>query len=384
MARSAEAPPPLVVHVIHHLVIGGMENGLVNIINTMAETAYRHAVLCIEDFSDFRQRIHRPDVQVYALNRSRIGTWALRRALYGHFRSLRPAIVHSRAMSGLDALLPACLAGVRCRVHGEHGWDVDNLRGQRIKPRLLRRLHAPMVTRYVAVSRDLERYLVHGIGVSPERITHICNGVDTERFAPARDRDLSWLPEDFRRPGVLRVGTVGRLQPVKDQATLLRAFAAWLARDSGARAQARLVLVGDGPLAAPLRELAGALGLADRCFFAGARHDVPRTLGALDLFVLPSLNEGISNTVLEAMAAGLPVLVTAVGGNVELVPDGEVGRHFVPGDVFTLADLLQAYGADIGLRRAHAQAARARALAKYSLPVMVGAYRQLYDDLMRK
>jgi sugar transferase (PEP-CTERM/EpsH1 system associated) len=372
------AAAPLVVHVIHQLRMGGLENGLVNIINTMPASAYRHAVLCVEDYSDFRDRIVRPDVEVVALQRSRIGTWALRRSLYGHFRRLRPAIVHSRAMSGLDALPPALLAGVRHRIHGEHGWDVDNLHGQRLKPTLLRRLHAPLVSRYVAVSEDLRRYVVDVLGVDAARVTHICNGVDTERFAPAAPA-LDALPPALRGDGVLRIGTVGRLQPVKDQQTLLRAFAQARERSAAARMALRLLIVGNGPLLEELRALAAALGLAEVCHFAGARNDVAEALHALDVFVLPSLNEGISNTILEAMASGLPAVVTAVGGNVELVSDGEVGMHFQPGDVGSLATLLLRYLDEPRWRATQAAAARRRAVQRYSLATMVDAYQGVYD-----
>lgn len=378
---ASSGAAPLVAHVIHQLRVGGLENGLVNIINTMPAGAYRHAVLCVEDFSDFRQRITRPDVQVIALDRSRVGAWGVRRALYDYFRRARPAIVHSRNTSGLDALMPAALAGVRCRVHGEHGWDVDNLHGQRFKPRLLRRLHSPLVGHYVTVSLDLKRYLVEAIGVSERRITDICNGVDTERFKPSAQPDLAWLPVSFHSPDVVRVGTVGRLQPVKDQATLLRGFVA--ARAMSPRGgDLRLVIVGGGPLEAELKALAQSLGVAEVCHFAGDRSDVARVLEGLHLFVLPSLNEGISNTILEAMACAVPAIVTAVGGNVELVPNGEVGMHIRPRDEDALARILCNYVADPALRLTHARAARQRAVQRYSLSTMVSAYQGLYDRLL--
>ncbi len=100
--------------------------------------------------------------------------------------------MHSRNLSGLDALLPARLAGVPRCVHGEHGWDVDNLGGTNRRHALLRRLHAPLVDRYVTVSKDIERHLVERIGIRPSRIAQIYNGADTERFAPA--------PAGRRRP----------------------------------------------------------------------------------------------------------------------------------------------------------------------------------------
>src|SRR5438034_600221 len=104
------AEPPLIVHVIHHLVIGGMENGVVNLINRIPATRYRHCVMCIEDFSDFRNRIERPDVRVLAMRRSTLTGLQLYRRIHSTLRELRPAIVHSRNLSGLDALLPARLA----------------------------------------------------------------------------------------------------------------------------------------------------------------------------------------------------------------------------------------------------------------------------------
>ena len=373
---------PLILHVIHHLVTGGMENGLVSLINRMPSTSYRHAIVCIEDYSDFRNRLTRPDTEVMAMRRSQIGTWRLRYQLFRTFRRLKPAIVHSRNKSGLDALLPARLAGVPHCVHGEHGWDVHDLDGRSRKEQVLRRLHAPLVERYVTVSRSLRDYLVDRVGIRPERITTICNGVDTDKFHPADPKPVGLLPANLAGDGLVVFGTVGRLQPVKDQQTLLRAFAELVGERADVAAQARLLMVGNGPLREALEQQAQALGIAHLTAFAGDRTDVAQLLQCMDVFVLPSLAEGISNTVLEAMATGLPVLATRVGGNVELVQDGGNGALFEAGDVETLKRLLAGYLADPLTRRRHGGRSRHLAVENFSLKAMVEGYRGAYERLM--
>jgi len=372
---------PLILHVIHHLFIGGLENGLVNLVNRLPEYRFRHAIACIEDYSDFRNRLHRRDVAVYPLYRSRNGIWKIRAEIYRLCRRLRPAIVHTRNLSGLDALLPARLAGVSRTVHGEHGWTVDDLDGAHWKPALLRRLHSPLVGRYVAVSKDLECYLVGRVGIAPARVRQIYNGVDTERFAPVQDKSGTVLPDGFLDRDPVVIGTVGRLQSVKDQATLVRAFAHLVRNEAALASSARLVIVGDGPLAADLRTLIGDLGIDRLVFMPGAIEDVAPLLQAFDVFVLPSLAEGISNTVLEAMATGLPVLATAVGGNCEIVDDGNTGRLFRPRDEATLAQLLAEYVRNAKLRGDHGRAARRSAVERFGLDVMVEQYQALYASL---
>src|SRR5262249_25570966 len=154
----------------------------------------------------------------------------------------------SRNRSGLDALLPARLGGVRYCVHGEHGWDVDDLHGKKRKLILLRRLHSPLVDCYITVSRDLERYLTGRVGIAARRVTQVYTGLATARSAPGSDKPAGLLPPGLAGPDLFVIGTVGRIQAVKDQATLLRAFAELVRTNPASRARLRLAVVGDGPL----------------------------------------------------------------------------------------------------------------------------------------
>lgn len=375
----SEDARPLVVHVLHHLVMGGMENGLVNLVNRLPESQFRHAIVCVEDHSEFAERIERDDVEVIDMHRSRIGARALRRDLRALFTRLRPAIVHSRAQSGLDALLPAALARVPARIHSEHGRDVDDLYGTRFKPRLLRFLHAPLVSHYIAVSEELRQYLIKRVHVRASKVTRVCNGVDVARFSPAEARPAGPMPRDLAPAGTVVFGTVGRAQAVKDQQTLLHAFARASERSAAFAARARLCVVGDGPKLEDLRALAASLGIEARSWLPGAERDVPNVLRGMDVFVLPSLAEGISNTLLEAMASGLPLLATAVGGNAELVADGATGTLYSPADADLLAGHLEAYFEDEERRARESRAARTAAVERFSIDAMLGAYADIYQ-----
>jgi sugar transferase (PEP-CTERM/EpsH1 system associated) len=237
------------------------------------------------------------------------------------------------------------------------------------------------VERYITVSKDLEDYLIRRVGISASRISQIYNGVDTERFSPTQTKPAGLLPPNFLGNSHVVIGTVGRIQPVKDQATLIRAFAELLRTSPDIAQQARLAIVGDGPLLGALRDLVRSLGLSDLTWLPGARTDIPDVLRTFDVFVLPSLAEGISNTILEAMSSGVPVVATAVGGNIELVQDGRWGRLFKVGDVTTLAQILGEYVVNPSLRAAHANTARQVAVERFGLGAMTENYQALYEAL---
>lgn len=376
------ATPPLIAHVIHHLNIGGLENGLINLINRIPQTRYRHVIICMDSFSDFRNRLQREDVEVIAMHRKAGRDPATKWRLYRLFRERKPAILHSRNLSGLDALLPALLAGVKHRLHGEHGRDIDDLDGSNRKLQWLRRLHRPLIEHYIPLSRDLEHYLTGRIGVDHNRITQIYNGVDTERFRPAESGPTTLPVAGFSDADSILIGTVGRFQPVKDQMNLAQGFIRLLDRHRDLGRQARLVMIGDGPLREPVLEQLNEAGYADRVWAPGSRSDIDTLLPALDLFVLPSLAEGISNTLLEAMACGLPVIATAVGGNPELVDDGVTGTLVPAADSQAMADALEQYLRNPRLLKMHGSAGRRRVEAQFSIKTMVERYLGVYDSLI--
>jgi sugar transferase (PEP-CTERM/EpsH1 system associated) len=367
------------MHILHRFDTGGLENGVVNLINHMPRGAYRHMVVALTEVTDFRQRLWHEDVECVALHKPPGHGAKLYPRLYRLMRARRPAIVHTRNLAALEMQAAAWAARVPVRIHGEHGRDVEDLDGTSRHYQRLRRLYAPFVHRYVALSQDLARYLTGRVGIAPERVEQIYNGVDAERFAPANDGPTPIPGCPFAAPAHFLIGTVGRMQMVKHQPLLARAFVRMLAQAPALRERARLVLVGDGPLRAECQAVLTAAGVADLAWLPGERADVPEVMRGLDAFVLPSLAEGISNTILEAMASGLPVVATAVGGNPELVATGRTGELVPADDVQAMADALGRLASDPVHSCALGRAGRAEVERRFSLPAMVGAYQSLYD-----
>lgn len=375
-------PRPLVVHVMYRFDVGGLENGVVNLINRLPVERYRHAILALTDITDFSRRLARDDVALVALQKPPgQGLWLaprVRRLL----QQWQPAIVHTRNFGALDMVLPAAWAGVPVRIHGEHGWDSNDPDGSNRKYRFVRRLYKPLVHRYVALSRHLERYLLEHVGVAADRVEQIYNGVDTQRFAPPAHGRTAIDGCPFNAAGLWLAGTVGRLQPIKDQVLLARAFVRALELAPQARARLRLVIAGEGALRAPIEQVLREAGAAELAWLAGTREDVPQVMRGLDTFVLPSRAEGISNTLLEAMATALPVVATEVGGNGELVDDGVTGRLVPSQHVEAMAQALLEDFLDPAQARRRGAAARAAVERRFSLGSMVAAYGNLYDGLL--
>jgi len=386
MSRAAgrASATPLIAHIIHRLDVGGLENGLVNLINRIPPSRYRHAIICMTGHTDFAKRIHNPNVELHALGKREGQDWAVYRRLWRLLRSLKPDIVHTRNLATLEGQAVAALVGVPVRIHGEHGRDIIDISGANKKHLMLRRLLRHFVTRYIALSNDLEGWLQEQVHVPAAKIVQIYNGVDTERFHPAAAGRGALPPAGFASGDELVIGTVGQMRGEKDQLTLARAFIELLNLDAKIADKLRLVMIGDGPLRAEAMQLLRKAGVDHLAWLPGVRDDVDEIMRGFDIFVLPSLIEGVSNTILEAMATGLPVVATDVGGNTELVVEGETGALVPSSNPAAMADALSTYIQDQALMRRHGRAGRKRVEQEFSMDNMVTHYLAVYDSHLQK
>lgn len=364
---------PLVVHLLHRFDTGGLENGVVNLINHLP--AFRHAVVAVTEITAFKERVKAPGAQFIALNKPPgQGLWLYPR-LYRLLRELRPAVVHTRNLGAMEFQLPAWAARVPLRIHSEHGWDVNDLGGVSRTNQRLRRVYGVGTHRFVALSRAIETYLTGPVGFAPGRVLRICNGVDTQRFAPVADVPAAW---PYRRGEHLVIGSVGRMQAVKDPLNLVDAFLRLRELCPAHWPRLRLAMLGGGPLLDAARERLAQAGAVEQTWLPGDRSDVAALLPHFDVFALPSQAEGISNTLLEAMACGCAPVATDVGGNPELVDDGVSGLLVPARDAAMLAAALARLVNEPSLRQRFAQASLARARGQFSLDGMISAYGALY------
>jgi len=373
--------PPLIAHVIYHFGIGGLENGVVNLINHLPEGKYRHAVICATDYTDFAKRIQRDDVQVYALHKRPGNDFVAQLRLWKLLRQIKPQIVHTRNFGTIEYTIPAFFAGVPHRVHGEHGRDMLDITGSKQKYKLLRRCYSSFINCFVAMSQDLQQWLQRDVGIDTAKIVQLYNGVDFSRFSAAADsvlaQELGLSAECFV------IGTVGRLQEEKDQRTLIEAFNLLVGLPAAQDRELCLVLVGDGPEETGLKALVNQYNLKDKVLFLGARNNIHQIMALLDLFVLPSRGEGVSNTILEAMATGLPVVATNVGGNPELVIEGQTGRLVPSQAPGQMAQAISDYLCSPQQLVQHGKQGQQRARQQFSLEAMVDRYMAFYDNLLQ-
>lgn len=376
MARH-EYNGDLIVHVVHALDVGGMELMLVDLIRR-SPPRFRHVVVCLTDYSGLGN-VLRGKARCYALHKRPGKDFPAYQRLWRLLRRLRPAVVQTYNISCIDVSFVAWLAGVPTRLHAEHGRTSDDPQGKNRKYRLMRRALQPFVDRYIAVSRELADWLVDDLHVDPAKVLQINNGIDTSRYRPRDDRPLRREWPDLADDDLL-IGTVGRLDAVKDQRTLLQAFNRLATLCPAEASRCRLAIIGEGPMRSTLEREIKELGVGDRVWLVGRRDDVPALLGSIDVFALSSIAEGIPLTVLEAMASERPVIATAVGGLADVIDPQDCGTLVPPGDVGALAEALAAYVCDPALRRAHGAAARRRVESQFNVTAMADEYFSLYDE----
>jgi sugar transferase (PEP-CTERM/EpsH1 system associated) len=365
------------MHVLDRLNIGGTEKAVLKLIEGMNEDLFEHYMCTLRESSILADKWKSGPTLLNLGGEGSNFQFNVPR-LVKVMRAIRPAIVHSRNWGAIEAVIAARLAGVRAVVHSEHGYELDMQPGLPLRRRLLRHLAYRMASRVATVTHDLKTYHAAQAWWRPERIRVLYNGVNLDEFKSQRQSCEAMRQQLGIPQHALVLGSVGRMVRLKDFVTLLKA-ASLLATQIP---DLYVVLVGSGPELSKLQQfVASSPELSGRVIFPGMLDRVADALNTMDIFVLPSLMEGMSNTLLEAMAVGLPLVATRVGGNVEVVAEGRCGFLFTPEDVHGLAGLLRTLLRDAPLRAEFAKAARERAVTDFSLQAMVRRYRDLYIEL---
>jgi sugar transferase (PEP-CTERM/EpsH1 system associated) len=373
-------PAPIrIMHFVDGLGKGGLENGLANLIERLDPERFEHVVCAIRHLGPNAERLPRERVKVICLERKATDSALHLGALVRAIRETQPDIVHGRNWGAVEATPAGRLAGCRAVVHSEHGLETDANAWEPLRRRLFRRFAFELSHRVVSVSYQLRDLHARRTGFATRRISVIHNGVDGRRFHPDAEtrvqarRELGISADEFC------IGSVGNLLPVKDHMTLLKAFD----RIAGISQACRLVLFGEGSERPTLEAFADAHPeWRKRVTFLGSSNRVGEMLNGLDVYVLPSVSEGISNSLLEAMATGLPVVATATGGNPEVIIDGESGLLFPVGDSERLANILLELGAKKDQRIQLGQRALRRVADNFSIDSMVRNYSQMYESLV--
>jgi sugar transferase (PEP-CTERM/EpsH1 system associated) len=367
-----------VLHVISRLGMGGTEHGVLKVMRGLGDQEFEHRICAVRGIDqDFASRMH-VDAQAYAAGTSKPGFQFPLFRLARLMREYRPHIVHTRNFGALEAIPAARIVGVPVAIHSEHGYELEVLSGLPLRRRVLCRTFYAMADALFAVTGDLRKYHSKQSWLTEQKFRVIHNGVDTDRFSPRPELAGAIRSKLGIPAGRLVIGSVGRLVPIKDHGTLLQA--AELLVHQGK--DVHVLIVGSGPELPKMQaRVASSPQLGGRVTFSGASDRVPEMLNAMDLFVLTSICEGMSNTILEAMASGLPTVVTRTGGNPELVEDGRDGWLFPARDFQALAQCLLQCADDSKLRTEFGEAARRRALEHFSLTAMIATYRHLYIEL---
>ena len=368
-------PIPL-LHLITELDTGGAQKALARLLAHLDRTRFTPHVVCLYNGDKaVAQEIRALGVPVTDLGMT--GKWRLDAfwRLYRLLRRERPTILHSWMFhANVPGRVIGRLAGVPIIIISRRNVEI----GGEMRERLLR-WTAGLDDKVVAVCELARRAQIERTHVAPQHVVTVHNGLDVAEFGAPNPEARATIREAFGIPPTAPlVGSVGRLHPQKDFTTLLKA----LVRVRDRLPDVHLLLVGDGELHADLTRQAHTLGVATSVTFTGYRSDILDILATLDLFVLPSLWEGLPNALLEAMAAGLPVVATAVGGTPEVVVDGVTGFLVPPRDPQALADAILRLLRDPELRQRMGEAGRARVAAHFSIEQMVHKTEALYEQLL--
>jgi sugar transferase (PEP-CTERM/EpsH1 system associated) len=359
-----------VVHLIYRLDIGGLEKVMLDSINHLPDY-YEHVVICLTGVTLFAKENLQDDIDIICLNKKVGNDFSLYWKLLGLFREISPDVLHTYNLSTIEYQIIGLLAGIKKRIHAEHGWNISDTKGKNKKYNFLRRTMSLFIHKWVAVSKDINRWLIDEVCIDKSNIELVYNGVDTEHFKPVKRRTVG-------ANGKKVIGTIGRFDPIKNQQILLDVCKQLNEIDGGIKDKINFAIVGDGPQYHNLKEKIEAEGLQDYFWLPGAKYNIAEILNDFYIFVLPSIAEGVPITLLEAMSTALPVVCSRVGGIPEVVTE-DSGILVQSGDSDSLTKAILKLLNNKELAKQYGENARKRVVESFSIMSMVNRYQTLYE-----
>lgn len=346
-----------------------------NLVNHLNPSQFESTIISFAPIKAVENRVDPKKVRVISLNKKAGNNPILIFKIGLLLKKVGVHIVQTHNWgTALEGILGAKLACIPRVIHAERGTIEDKKRNI-----VLQRFLWGFADQVLSVSETHRKRVSNIVGFPHEKITAIVNGVDTERFSPKPE-----IKQDIRKKLGLKknslcIGTVGSLRSVKNHSLLISACKTISSNFD----QVEVLIVGEGPLESHLIQEVKTLGLSEKIHFAGGQPNIPEILSTLDIFVLPSLSEGMPNAVLEAMACGIPVIATSVGGVPEVIEDGKNGILITSKDKESLIQALTKLIQDREKRYRLGVEGRRRVLSHFSLKKMVSEYQTLYESLMR-
>ena len=366
-------------HVVLSLEIGGMETVIANLSRNIDHHSYRFLIICVLRIGPIGYELRNKGIKVIKLPKMpRIISFLYPKALIDILRAEKVDVLHCHSGCWHKAAIAGKFAGVKGIIYTEHGRQMPGYKTTIFLDRAVSK-----ITDYVVpVSLDLSKYLKKVVKIEPRKIHEINNGIDTDYFSP-REKDKKLLKELCIPNNTLIVGNIARLAPVKDHITLINAFALTEKHCH----DMRLLIIGDGSERVNLEKLINELNLSDKIALLGFRRDIKEILSLFDLFVLSSISEGTSITILEAMASGKPVIATDVGANSDIITESVSGFLVPAKNAKVMAEKIAFFYKNRSMGELMGRKGREHVIGKFSVQEMTRKYerlyRRLYDRIMK-
>ncbi len=363
-----------IAFLVHTYGFGGLENMVTNLVNHLDPNRFESTIISFAPLQPLDNRVDLSRTQVISLNKKGGNNPVLIYKIYQLLKRIRADIVQTHNWgTAVEGIIGAKIARIQGIVHAERGTIEDKERNVK-----LQRFLWGFADQVLSVSEGHRKKVTNIVGFPNERMKVIVNGVDTERFFPNPTIKAVIRQKLGLKTNSLCIGTVGSLRFVKNQSLLIKACKAVLSQFD----QVEVLIVGAGPLVSQLKLEVKTLGLSEKIRFVGVQPDIPEILNALDIFVLPSRSEGMPNAVLEAMACGVPVISTSVGGVPEVIESEKNGILIASEDEQHLVQVLKELVQNHKKRFSLGIEGRKRVESYFSLKKMVAEYEILYEALL--